>query len=163
MAPGWSLQHKSVIEDLGRQGQLFHRIETAEERDATIRRVLDQKGLVLSFGTFYKHTKLLENTMLGVRRMFPPRSFRSTVMTAFRSICSSSDKAQALVQYSDEDERHVVVPGLTKFETGYLQVVLFGLRNRDAMAFPKTRKEWANTSETPDWLVRMACLVSKLG
>lgn len=101
--------------------------------------------------------------MLGLRHLLPARIVQSIMMKALKSIYSDCNKGQNFVQYSDGDKRYVDMPGLTGFKLSYLQIVRFGLRNRDAMASPKTRKEWANMFELLDWLVRMVCLASKLG
>lgn len=121
LAPRWSALDRSTIENLFNKNEVFVRVRDPDLRAQILARVLSVEGIILSFQTFFKHTRKLGPIMLQLRDLFPagelfpprapsdllPRSLPSVRDVLLQKCYKPSRTNRCLLQYSEFDERYI--------------------------------------------------------
>ncbi|KAF2008340.1 hypothetical protein BU24DRAFT_360599, partial [Aaosphaeria arxii CBS 175.79] len=166
LSPAWSTKDREKIELLGRENRIFRRIQHAKTRDEVIARVLRSEGMILTFKTFFKHTKLLGSIMLTLRHLVLPEKVRPS-MQAMLEECFSNPRGDNRVYIQCTDDLHHQMyqeaPPQEHLRYAYWQLCLFIIRHKEHLITGLQTPKYSAPSECRGWQIRLGKLAGQLG
>ena len=162
LSPKWSLNDRVRINSLFVSGKLFARASTSMRGDS-LQYLLSMKLPVLSFATFFKHTKWLGSATQSIRALFPEDTMRPTVRTVLMN--AYVERSTCVVQYKESETSRLTIPGSVGAKWAYCQLWLSAIRHRGKKEHIQRRRAGRTQAATEQhgWLVRLACDADELG